>query len=75
MGSDKSRAVYYMESTNGQQSARPTVLSLSVNINEIQADSSPSRATQWLSYSVYDKGMGGSGAAGKHAESKAGGPM
>ena len=75
MGSNKSRAVYYMESTNGRRSARPTVLSLSANIDEIQADSSPSRATQWLSYLVYNKGMGGSGAAGKHAESKASGPM
>ena len=68
------RQFYYTEPTNGRRSVRPTALSLSADIDKIQADSSLSRATQWLSYSVYDKGIGGSGAAGKHAESEAGGP-
>ena len=43
-------------------------------VDGMQIDSSLSRVTQWLSYSIYDKGVGGSSAAGKHAESKAGGP-
>ena len=50
------RLFYYTESTNGRQSARPTALS-SMDIEEIPADSNLSGATQWLSYSVCDRGM------------------
>ena len=50
------RLFYYTESTNGRRSARPTAL-LSTDIEEVPADSNLSGATQWLSYSVCDRGM------------------
>ena len=65
---------YYTESTNGQRSARPTTLSSSTNIDKRQAGPNMSRVTQWLSYSIYDKGVNGSSATGKHAKSKAAAP-
>ena len=71
MGSSKSKAVLlhgiYIRVTECHAVSSPT------DVDGIQTDSSLSTVTQWLSYSICNGAVGGSSAAGRHAESKVGG--